>query len=314
MGDDSLNYRPAYLALNARRLAEIGARLREAMSCCTLCPRRCRVDRGKGQLGACGIGSDAVVSSYGQHFGEESVLVGRGGSGTIFLAGCSLKCEFCQNYEISHERRGHAVPIDRLADMMIELQECGCHNINFVSPTHQVPQIVEALAVAAAKGLRVPLVYNCGGYELVEVLKLLDGLIDIYMPDMKYGDNEPGLVYSGVPDYWDRCRESVLEMHRQVGDLEVRKVACDDGGMAEIAVRGLLVRHLVLPNGRAFTWNVMRFLADEVSRDTYVNVMAQYRPQFHAHLFPEIDRPITRAEYQEALEEARQAGLHRFAE
>jgi len=290
------------------------AELYEMMRSCRLCPRNCRVNRIEGEIGACGIGAEAVVSSYGAHLGEESVLVGRFGSGTIFLTGCNLKCIFCQNYDISHLRRGRTVSTARLAEMMIELQEQGCHNINFVTPTHQVPRIVEAIDTARGMGLRVPIVYNCGGYESTEVLKLLDGVIDIYMPDIKYGDNEPGERYSGVPDYWDRCREAIREMHRQVGDLDVRRVALDDGGMATIAVRGLLVRHLVMPNGRAFTENGVRFLANEISRDTFVNVMAQYRPEYGASRFSEIDRRITAEEFREAVEQARRAGLHRFAD
>ena len=304
----------AYLKLGSGELVRRAERAREIMRSCTLCPRRCRVDRLGGELGACGIGADAIISSYGAHFGEEAVLVGRHGSGTIFLTGCNLACAFCQNYEISHLRRGRGVSTARLADVMIELQESGCHNINFVTPTHQVPQILEALTLAVEKGLTLPLVYNCGGYESVEVLKVLHGIVDIYMPDMKYGDNQPGKTYSGVPDYWDRCREAIIEMQQQVGDLDVRKIAGGEGGTITIAVRGLLVRHLVLPNGLSFAQNVVRFLADEVSKNTYINIMAQYRPQHDASRFPEIDRPITVEEFGEALSEAREAGLHRFAE
>jgi len=284
------------------------------MRSCTLCPRNCRVNRIEGETGACGIGAEAVVSSHGAHFGEESVLVGRSGSGTIFLTGCNLKCTFCQNYDISHLRRGRTVSTARLAEMMVELQEQGCHNINFVTPTHQVARIVEAVDAARETGLRVPLVYNCGGYESTEVLKLLEGMIDIYMPDIKYGDNEPGERYSGVPDYWDRCREAIREMHRQVGDLDVRSVSLDEGGPATIAVRGLLVRHLVMPNRRAFTENVARFLATQISRDTFINIMAQYRPEYGASRFAEIDRRITPDEFRGAVDEARRAGLHRFAD
>ncbi|MCX8052736.1 MAG: radical SAM protein, partial [Armatimonadetes bacterium] len=232
------------------------AKLDEIMRSCVLCPRNCRVNRFEGELGACGVGANAVVSSYGSHFGEESVLVGRLGSGTIFMTGCNLKCVFCQNYDISHLRRGRVVTVERLTEMMIELQNQGCHNINFVTPTHQIARIVESVEAAREAGLRVPVVYNCGGYESVEVLRLIDGVVDIYMPDVKYGDNEPGQRYSGVPDYWDRCREAVREMHRQVGDLDIRRLDIGDGRLTTIAVRGLLVRHLVLPNGRAFTANV----------------------------------------------------------
>jgi len=294
----------------AQRAAAAGEFLRR----CTLCPRNCGVDREAGEVGACGIGADAVVSSYGPHFGEESVLVGRFGSGTVFLTGCNLGCVFCQNHEISQLRHGRGVSTQRLADMMLELQAEGCHNINFVSPTHQVPQILAALCRAADCGLSVPLVYNCGGYESVGVLRLLDGVFDIYMPDAKYGGNDPGEAYSGVPDYWDRCREAVKEMHRQVGDLVERQMACDDGGKAELAVRGLLVRHLVLPRNAAVSANVFSFLAGEISRETYLNVMAQYRPEYRASGYPILSRAISPREYREALGWARKAGLHRFAQ
>ena len=308
-------YRAAYLALHETGdLAARASALVEFMRSCTLCPRNCRINRIDGEPGVCGIGADAIVSSYVAHFGEESVLVGCRGSGTIFLTGCNLKCIFCQNYDISHLRRGRTVTTARLAEMMIELQGQGCHNINFVTPTHQVPRIVEAVDAACAMGLRVPLVYNCGGYESVEVLKLLDGVIDIYMPDVKYGDNEPGRRYSGVPDYWDRCREAIREMHRQVGDLDVRRVECDDGRTATIATRGLLIRHLVMPNKVAHTLGVAEFLAREISRDTFINIMAQYRPEYGANRFPEINRRITPEEFREAVDEARRAGLHRFAD
>ena len=306
---------PAYLnLLDSNELADRAARARRILRSCTLCPRECRVDRTAGQIGACGAGAEAVVSSHGPHFGEESVLVGRLGSGTIFLTGCNLSCVFCQNYDISQLRRGSSVSSDELAGMMIDLQQRGCHNINLVTPTHQVPQILDALVLAAQKGLALPLVYNCGGYESVEALKLLDGIVDIYMPDVKYGDNDPGKTYSGVPDYWDRCTRAILEMHRQVGDLDIRTVRSADAGEAAVAVRGLLVRHLVLPSGLAHTPNVVRFLADEVSKDTYINVMAQYRPAHHASRFPELDRSITVREYREALDDARRAGLKRFAD
>lgn len=305
----------AYLnLLEAGELSQRASAARELLKHCVLCPRKCGADRTAGELGACGIGADPFVSSYGQHFGEESVLVGRYGSGTIFLTGCNLKCVFCQNYEISQLRRGDRVSNVRLAEMMLELQSEGCHNINLVTPTHQVPQILEALVKAADTGLRLPLVYNCGGYESVETLKLLDGVIDIYMPDAKYGDNESGRAYSGVPDYWDRCREALREMHRQVGDLQIREVACENGRIATIATRGLLVRHLVLPNRLASSENVFRFIANEISKDTFINVMAQYRPEYRARSISELSRRITAEEFREAIEQARQAGLHRFAD
>jgi putative pyruvate formate lyase activating enzyme len=282
------------------------------LASCSLCPRRCGVNRLTGELGVCRVGCDAVVSSYGPHFGEERPLVGAHGSGTVFFTGCNLRCIFCQNYDISQLRSGDVVTTDRLAQMMIELQERGCHNINLVTPTHQVPQILEALVKAAQLGLCLPIVYNCGGYESLEALRLLDGIVDIYMPDMKYGNNEIGSRLSGAPDYWDRSREAVREMHRQVGDLRI--VENESGGERyEIAIRGLLVRHLVLPGGIAGTAEIVEFLANEISKDTYINIMDQYRPAFKAVGHELVGRRITSLEYEEAMKLARTAGLWRFA-
>jgi len=292
------------------RIAQLSAMMEE----CVLCPRRCGVNRLKGEVGVCGVGADALVASYGPHFGEESVLVGRFGSGTIFFAGCNLKCVFCQNYDISHLRRGITMSPQELAGAMLELSDSGCHNINLVTPTHQIARIVEAVGIARNKGLEVPLVYNCGGYESVEVLKLLEGIVDIYMPDIKYGDNEAGRKYSQVPDYWDRCREAVSEMHRQVGDLEISCVKLGSGQQIKIATRGLLVRHLVMPNDIANTRAVVEFLATQISKDTYVNIMPQYRTEWNATKFPELSRRITRDEYIRAMDEARRVGLYRFAD
>jgi len=299
------SFRAVYLDLSSQELAERASALKDLMRGCRLCPRECGVDRLAGESGECGLGADPVVSSYGPHFGEERPLVGRHGSGTVFLTSCNLKCVFCQNYDISHLRRGRRVTVSDLADMMLDLQRQGCHNINWVTPTHQVPMLVEALAEARDRGLRAPLVYNCGGYESLEALHLLDGLVDIYMPDAKYGDNRPGADLSGVPDYWDRCREAVREMHRQVGDLQV-----DEAG---VATRGLLVRHLVLPENLARTEGVMQFLAS-LSTDIYVNVMAQYRPEYRAADTPALRRGITSKEYRQAVEAALRAGLHRLDE
>jgi len=245
------------------------------------------------------------VSSYCPLFGEERPLVGRRGSGTVFLTHCNLRCIFCQNYDISQLGDGRVTTTERLAEMMLELQERGCHNINWVSPTHQVCALVEATVIARSRGLRVPIVYNCGGYESVETLELLDGIVDIYMPDAKYGDNEVGRVLSGVPDYWDRSREALAEMHRQAGDLRA-----DSQG---IATRGLLVRHLVLPEDMAKTTVVMEYLAS-LSRDTYVNVMAQYRPTHRAREVAAISRAVTADEFRSAVQAALDAGLHRLDE
>ena len=296
--------RPAYLALH--ETGELARRVEAAaglMARCRLCPRECLAQRLQGERGVCQVGDQAMVSSHGPHFGEERPLVGVGGSGTIFLSHCNLCCVFCQNAEISQWGEGRIVSAQELAGMMLGLQHMGCHNINFVTPTHQVPQILRALAVAVDDGLRLPLVYNCGGYESLEVLRLLDGVVDIYMPDFKYAD--PGIAreYSGVKSYPAIASAALAEMHRQVGDLDL-----DPRG---IATRGLLVRHLVLPSGLAGTAEVVRFLVG-LSRNTYLNVMDQYRPCSRAHEYPPLSRRPTRAEIQEAVRVARAAGLTRL--
>lgn len=271
---------------------------------CCLCPRRCQVNRLKGELGKCSTGRQAIVSSFGPHFGEESPLVGSGGSGTIFFAFCNLKCCFCQNYAISQLGEGQEVTARELANMMLSLERQGCHNINFVSPTHVVPQILEALEIAVEVGLSVPLVYNSGGYDTVDTLQILDGIFDIYMPDMKYSDGQNAHRFSGIDDYPLINRAAVKEMHHQVGDLKI-----DNQG---VATRGLLVRHLVLPDGLAGTAEVCRFLSQEISVNTYLNVMAQYHPCYQAFDVPELARSISREEFVEAIETARSYGLHRL--
>ncbi|MDI9583396.1 MAG: radical SAM protein [Acidobacteriota bacterium] len=298
--------RPGYLAaIEHGGFEEKLAGLKALLSPCRLCPRECGVDRLSGEAGFCGGLDRAVVSGSGPHFGEERPLVGSGGSGTIFFAGCNLGCVFCQNYDISHLRRGRPMSCAALAQVMLDLQEQGCHNINFVTPTHFAPQLVEAVGIAARQGLRLPLVWNCGGYESAEALRLLDGIVDIYMPDAKYWDAAVGRELSGVPDYPQRMREAITEMHRQVGDLVL-----DRRG---VATRGLLVRHLVLPENLAGTAGVAGFLAS-LSRDTYVNIMAQYRPCHRASEFPRIARRITSREFCQAMTDATSAGLHRFDE
>ena len=282
------------------RAAEAVARLAN----CTLCPCRCQVNRLAGEMGKCHTGRWAVVSSYGSHFGEETPLAGSGGSGTVFFAHCNLRCVFCQNHAISQSGKGAEVSPQQLAGMMLSLQGQGCHNINLVSPSHVVPQLLEALDMAVADGLTVPLVYNTGGYDSIDTLQLLDGVVDIYMPDMKYADEETAHHYSGVSDYPRVNRATVTEMHRQVGDLEV-----DGGG---VAMRGLLVRHLVLPAGLAGTPIIARFLAREVSPGTYVNVMAQYHPAYRAWDSPELSRSPSRDEYREAVRMAQEEGLSRL--
>jgi putative pyruvate formate lyase activating enzyme len=296
---------PSYLKLHAQGLLQ--RRVDEALSRlthCELCPRECGVDRTKGEKGFCRTGRYAVVSSYNPHFGEESPLVGTGGSGTIFFTHCNLLCVFCQNYEISHQGMGDEVGPQILGRMMVQLQNWGCHNVNFVTPSHVVPQILEALPVAIELGLRVPLVYNTGGYDKVETLRLLEDVFDIYMPDIKFMDPQVAKRFCKAPDYPEVVREAVKEMHRQVGDLLL-----DERG---IAYRGLLVRHLVMPHGLAQTPQVMKYLAAEISPNTYVNIMDQWRPCGEAHLHPDLSRRISRQEYEEALEAARSVGLHRL--
>lgn len=272
---------------------------------CRLCPRVCAVDRLHGSLGECRTGERAIVSSAHLHFGEEAPLVGLGGSGTIFFSQCNLRCIFCQNHDISHGGGGREVTARELASLMLKLQRSGAYNINLVSPSHVVPQILEAVAIAAEAGLQLPIVYNSGGYDALPALRLLDGVIDLYMPDAKYDDAAIGLSLSGVAHYPKVNRSTLREMHRQVGDLVV-----DSRG---VAVRGLIVRHLVLPEGLAGTRGIMGFLAS-LSPDTYVNVMDQYRPCHRASEDPRLRRGVTQAEYRQAFELARAAGLHRFAD
>jgi len=296
----------AYIPL--ARSGELATRAKEALRRlgeCRMCPHECAVDRLAGQTGRCGTARLACVASYGPHFGEESVLVGRYGSGTIFLANCNLSCIFCQNADISQGGHGTATPSERIVEMMVHLRGRHCHNLNFVTPTHVVPQILEALVGAVGHGLSAPLVYNCGGYESVETLRLLDGVVDIYMPDAKYADAAVASRLSGCEGYPEAMRAALKEMHRQVGDLAI------DGG---VAARGLLVRHLVLPNGLAGTGQTMRFIAEEISRDTYVNIMAQYRPMHRARECPQITSMVTHDEMAEAYRLARSYGLHRFAD
>ena len=267
---------------------------------CELCPRVCKVNRLNGEKGFCGIEAKAVVSSAGPHYGEESVLVGSGGSGTIFFAGCNLGCVFCQNYDISQLRHGNAVEITDVVSMMMQLQTRGCVNINFVTPTHVVPHVIESVFLARERGLTIPVVYNCGGYESIESLQLLEGTIDIYMPDAKYLNHDSSKEYSSAHDYPDVMKLALLEMHRQVGDLKVK-----DG----VATRGLLIRHLVMPGNVACDKEIIDFIVNEISENTFVNVMEQYRPTLNAHNFPEINRPVTRQEFSNVYEYAKSQGL-----
>ena len=306
------DFLPGYLGLEAtgeleNRIEKAAGLLRE----CTLCPRECRVNRLNDERGFCKTGARVQVSSCGPHFGEEPELVGRSGSGTIFISHCNLACEFCQNYKISQCGDGKEVSAGDLADMMLSLQRQGCHNINIVTPSHVVPQVLESLGIAAARGLHIPLVYNSGGYDSVETLKLLDGVVDIYMPDAKYGRDEVALALSHAPHYVASMKAALREMHRQVGDLVVEQ---------GIAVRGMIIRHLVLPGDLADSGIVMQFIADEISRDSYVNIMAQYRwptsispPEFIKNdpNYRALLRPTTAEEYRFAIRYAKEAGLHR---
>ncbi len=271
---------------------------------CALCPRACHADRLHGSGKVCHTGRDAVVSSAFAHFGEEGCLRGTRGSGTIFFSWCNLRCAFCQNWELSAEGEGREVSAGELAELMLRLQGRGCHNINFVTPSHVVAQILEALVIAAERGLCLPLVYNTGAYDTLEALALLDGVIDIYMPDFKFWDSEYAKRYSNAADYPAVARAAIREMHRQVGTLQL-----DDYGIAR---RGVLLRHLVMPNDVAGTQSIMQWLAHELSPDTYVNLMSQYHPAGRACDFPELRRLISDAEFERAVEDARAAGLHRL--
>ena len=298
-----MGFLPAYVRLyEAGELENRVAAGYEMLQECKLCARECGVNRLQGEKGFCRSDARVMISSAGPHFGEEPPLVGRHGSGTIFLTNCNLECVFCQNYDISQQGRGREVESDDLASAMLALQRMGCHNINFVTPTHYIPQILAGLHIAVKNGLRIPLVHNCGGYESIDALRLLDGVFDIYMPDIKYGDNDMGGKYSKAPNYFDAATAAVSEMHRQVGDL-----ATDPEGIAE---RGLLIRHLVLPDNLAGTREVVEYIS-KLSRNSYVNIMDQYRPENRAFEYPELSRRISSKEFMDAVSLAEEAGLSR---
>ena len=302
----SQTFEPVYLRTYPRgELARRVARALKLLQSCTACPRNCRVNRLEDKFAVCKTGRHAVVSSHFPHHGEEDCLRGGRGSGTIFFTGCNLRCVFCQNFDISWQVRGTPAPPRELAAMMLELQAQGCHNINLVTPEHVAPQIVQALPFAIEEGLRLPLVYNTSAYDSMESLALLDGLVDIYMPDFKYWDAEMARKYSRAPDYPEVARRAIKEMHRQVGNLVI-----DDNGLAR---RGLLIRHLVMPEEVAGTRAVMQWIADELSPETYVNIMAQYHPagKVSRSDHAEINRRVTPAEYERALDAAWRAGLKR---
>jgi putative pyruvate formate lyase activating enzyme len=305
----SRDFEPAYRRLY--RTGELERRAREAvesLASCRVCPRDCRADRLADKTAACKTGRYARVSSYFPHVGEEDCLRGWRGSGTIFFSWCNLRCQFCQNYDISQIGHGDETRPERLAEMMLELQALGCHNINFVTPEHVVPQILEALVIAVEDGLRLPIVYNTSAYDSMDSLHQMDGVVDIYMPDFKIWDARLALKYLLARDYPEAARRAIREMHRQVGELKM-----DEHGLAK---RGVLVRHLVMPGGVAGTREIMKFLAREVSPHTYVNVMAQYHPAWKvsSEKFGEINRRLTPREYAAAVAAAQEAGLYRFDE
>ncbi|RJQ87957.1 MAG: radical SAM protein [Desulfobacteraceae bacterium] len=295
---------PAYIALGHAALRAKAELASENLRCCGLCPRRCKTDRTGGQTGYCRTAARAVVASYDAHYGEEAPLVGSHGSGTIFFSHCNLLCNFCQNFDISHEGAGRRVSERQLADMMLDLQDNGCHNINLVTPSHVIPQILGALVLAAADGLTLPLVYNSSAYDAVESLRLLEGVVDIYMPDFKFWNPIIAAQTCKAPDYPEVARTALIEMHRQVGDLII-----DDDGLTR---RGLLVRHLVLPEGLAGTRDIARFIATQISDNTYINIMAQYRPCGRAHEISALARSLSALEYERALNEAREEGIGRL--
>lgn len=292
---------PSYLNLSK---GEFERRIDEAygmLDGCFVCPRECGVNRLDDERSECNVGVRPMISSYSPHFGEEPPITGINGSGTIFFTYCNLHCRFCQNYDISQAGSGREVDTETLARIMLDLQDNRCHNINFVSPSHQVPQILKSLMHAIQGGLKVPIVYNTNGYDSVNTLKLLDGVVDIYMPDLKYSDDRMGEAYSDVKDYAVVCRRAIREMYRQVGDLKL-----DERG---VAIRGLLIRHLVMPNEIAGTEDGMKYIAEEISRDTYINLMSQYRPAYKAYGIKELSRRITHEEYARAASYKDKYGL-----
>ncbi len=296
--------KPAYIHLHEEGI--LGKRIKDAINAlneCRLCPRECGADRLNSSAGFCRTGRFARIASYGPHFGEEAPLSGSRGSGTIFFSSCNLLCSFCQNHDISHGNIGEDVTSSVLASIMLELQKKGCHNINLVTPSHVVPQILEALPEAIDNGLDIPLVYNTGGYDNVATLRLLEGVIDIYMPDFKFWDNKYAMLFCNSDGYREIACAALAEMHTQTGDLIIE---------GEVAVRGILLRHLVMPEGIAGTREIMNFVAGKISKNTYVNIMNQYRPCYNANRFSRIAKRITREEYADALVYAVKAGLRRI--
>ncbi len=298
-------YRPTYLdLLQTGELKKRSDTLKRMLENCTLCPHKCMVNRVAGEKGRCRTLDKAIVSSYQRHFGEEKELVGFNGSGTIFFSNCNLSCVFCQNYEISSCGEGEEVDTKILSEIMLYLQSLGCHNINLVSPSHIVPHITEGIYMAAQKGLNIPIIYNTNGYDLVDTLRILEGIVDIYMPDIKFADDSIGYKYTGVKNYYSMATNAIIEMYRQVGNLKTDN--------RNIAYKGLLIRHLVMPENLAGTDKIMRFIGDNISKDAYVNIMGQYYPSYKAHKFTEISRRISVSEYKKAVEVAKLAGLRNY--
>ncbi len=292
---------PAYLSINEEEFEKRIEDAEQILQSCKLCPHRCGVNRILGDKGLCRSTTLAAVSSYNAHFGEEPPISGTRGSGTIFFTNCTLRCVFCQNYSISQLGNGNSITVSRLSGMMLDLQKRGCHNINLVTPTHFVPQIIAAIGQSKKSGLSIPIVYNTSGYESLNTLRLLDGIIDIYMPDAKYADNTIAQKYSGAKDYSDVLKDALREMYRQVGDLKI-----DRNG---VAVSGLLIRHLILPENLAGTDRILPWIAKNISQKTYISLMSQYFPAFQAIDYPQLSRPITRKEYREAKLIMEQCGL-----
>jgi putative pyruvate formate lyase activating enzyme len=304
----SIDY-PSYIALSeSGELEDRICRAYALLESCTVCPRKCRINRLDDERGFCRTGLLPVISSFGPHFGEEPPLVGQNGSGTIFVTHCNLSCEYCQNYDISQCGQGESVSCETLAGMMINLQQRDCHNINLVTPSHIVPQIIRSIGIAAEQGLNIPVVFNSGGYDSVDTLRLLDGIVDIYMPDAKYGSDDVAMALSHAPEYVGSMKAALKEMHRQVGDLIVTN---------GLAVRGMIIRHLVLPENLAGSDRVLPWIAENISRDSYVNIMNQYHPSWHTQgdgissFSRSLGRRITSDEYLYAIRCARHSGLQR---
>ncbi|MBU4349088.1 radical SAM protein [bacterium] len=292
---------PRYLNIKEKEFDRRIEKAYKLLSPCEVCPRKCGVNRLEGERGFCRSSEEVIVSSYNAHFGEEPPLVGNFGSGTIFFTNCNLKCVYCQNYPISQLRNGNKVNLSELAKIMLALQKRKCHNINLVTPTHFVPQILKSLKLAVKMGLHIPIVYNTSGYEEVKTLKLLAGIVDIYLPDARYADNEIALKYSSAPGYFEIMKKALKEMHQQVGDLALDKTG--------IAHSGLIVRHLVLPEGLSGTKKIMHFIAREISPHTYISLMAQYFPAYQAGQFPPLYRKINKEEYRKASQAFKEEGL-----